>query len=410
LENEGMSTTSTRLNRHLESAQPSATYRMMDRVTARKATGASVISLTAGEPDFDTPAHIREAAVQAIRSGHTRYTPVAGIRPLREAIAEKFMRENGVTDVQWQDTIVCSGGKQVIFNALAATLDLGDEVIVPAPYWVSYPEMVSMCGATPVIATCGADSGFKLTPELLRESITSKTRWLILNSPSNPTGAVYSQPELAALANVLLEYPDVLVLSDDIYEHLIFDGAPFHTIASVEPRLRSRTVTMNGVSKAYAMTGWRIGYATGPRWLLQAMEKLQGQQTSGACSISQHAALAALRGPQEFIEQARSVFQRRRDSTISTLNAIPAISCDTPKGAFYVFASCAAMIGKRSAGGKLLESDEDVATALLDEVGVGVVPGSAFGLGPYIRIAYAIDDESLARACSLMADFCSSLS
>jgi aspartate aminotransferase len=267
-----------------------------------------------------------------------------------------------------------------------------------------------MCGATPVIATCGADSGFKLTPELLRESITSKTRWLILNSPSNPTGAVYSQPELAALANVLLEYPDVLVLSDDIYEHLIFDGAPFHTIASVEPRLRSRTVTMNGVSKAYAMTGWRIGYATGPRWLLQAMEKLQGQQTSGACSISQHAALAALRGPQEFIEQARSVFQRRRDSTISTLNAIPAISCDTPKGAFYVFASCAAMIGKRSAGGKLLESDEDVATALLDEVGVGVVPGSAFGLGPYIRIAYAIDDESLARACSLMADFCSSLS
>lgn len=405
-----MSTTSTRLNRHLESAQPSATYRMMDRVTARKATGASVISLTAGEPDFDTPAHIREAAVQAIRSGHTRYTPVAGIRPLREAIAEKFMRENGVTDVQWQDTIVCSGGKQVIFNALAATLNLGDEVIVPAPYWVSYPEMVSMCGATPVIATCGADSGFKLTPELLRESITSKTRWLILNSPSNPTGAVYSQPELAALANVLLEYPDVLVLSDDIYEHLIFDGAPFHTIASVEPRLRSRTVTMNGVSKAYAMTGWRIGYATGPRWLLQAMEKLQGQQTSGACSISQHAALAALRGPQEFIEQARSVFQRRRDSTISTLNAIPAISCDTPKGAFYVFASCAAMIGKRSAGGKLLESDEDVATALLDEVGVGVVPGSAFGLGPYIRIAYAIDDESLARACSLMADFCSSLS
>jgi aspartate aminotransferase len=404
-----MSTTSTRLNIHLENAQPSATYRMMDRVAARKASGGSVISLTAGEPDFDTPAHIREAAIQAINAGHTRYTPVSGIRPLREAIARKFSSENGLIDVQWQDTIVCGGGKQVIFNALAVTLNLGDEVIVPAPYWVSYPEMVSMCGATPVIATCGADSGFKLTPEILRKSISQKTRWIILNSPSNPTGAVYTHAELTALAAVLLDYPDVLVLTDDIYEHLIFDGRPFHTIAAVEPRLRSRTLTMNGVSKAYAMTGWRIGYATGPSWLLQAMEKLQGQQTSAASSISQHAALAALEGPQDFIPHARAVFQKRRDATVSALNAIPGISCDTPAGAFYVFASCAGLIGKRSAGGLLLNSDEDVATALLDEVGVGVVPGSAFGLGPYIRIAYAIDDASLAQACSLISDFCSSL-
>ncbi len=255
------------LNVHLAKAQPSSTYQMMDRVAARRASGAAVISLSAGEPDFDTPKHICEAAIDAIRAGHTRYTPVSGIRSLREAVAEKFRTENNL-DVQWQDTMVCSGGKHVIYNALAATLNEGDEVIVPAPYWVSYPEMVQMVGARPVIVSCGSESDFKLTPEVLRRAITARTRWLILNSPSNPTGAVYTREDLAALAEVLLEHPDILVLSDDIYEHLIFDGATFHTIASVEPRLQPRTLTMNGVSKAYAMTGWRIGFGTGPRWLL----------------------------------------------------------------------------------------------------------------------------------------------
>ncbi|MGH8394044.1 MAG: pyridoxal phosphate-dependent aminotransferase, partial [Pseudomonas sp.] len=279
-----MSTDIQRLNPRLASAQPSATYRIMDRVAERRAQGAQIISLCAGEPDFDTPAHIREAAIQAIETGHTRYTQVAGARALREAVAAKFRRENGL-DVSWQDTLVCNGGKQVIYNALAATLNEGDEVIVPAPYWVSYPEMVQLCGGEARIVTCDADSGFKLTPEALAAAMTPQTRWLILNSPSNPTGAVYSQDDLRALAEVLLAHPQVLILADDIYEHLIFDGQAFHTLAQVEPRLAPRTLTMNGVSKAYAMTGWRIGFATGPRWLLEAMEKLQGQQTSGACSI-----------------------------------------------------------------------------------------------------------------------------
>ncbi|MCD7082972.1 pyridoxal phosphate-dependent aminotransferase, partial [Pseudomonas sp. MAFF 311095] len=265
----------------------------MDRVAARRAEGATIISLCAGEPDFDTPEHIREAGIDAIRNGHTRYTQVAGVRALREAVAGKFRRENGL-DVTWQDTLVSNGGKHVIYNALAATLNEGDEVIVPAPYWVSYPEMVELCGGTAKILACGEQDGFKLTPAALEQAINPSTRWLILNSPSNPTGAVYSRQALQALAEVLLKHPHVLVLADDIYEHLVFDGQVFHTLAQVEPRLASRVLTMNGVSKAYAMTGWRIGFATGPRWLLEAMEKLQGQQTSGASAISQHAAIAAL--------------------------------------------------------------------------------------------------------------------
>jgi aspartate aminotransferase len=395
-----------RLNVHLASAQPSATYRVMDRVAAKRATGAKVISLSAGEPDFDTPAHIRAAAIDAINAGHTRYTQVAGMRSLREAIEQKFRAENGLT-CTWQDTLVCSGGKQVIYNALAATLNAGDEVIVPAPYWVSYPEMVQMCGGRAVIATCDSTSGFKLTPGKLEAAITTKTRWLILNSPSNPTGAVYSREELRELANVLLRHPQVLVLSDDIYEHLIFDGAEFCTIAEVEPRLAERTVTMNGVSKAYAMTGWRIGFCTGPRWLLEAMEKLQGQQTSGASSISQHAALAALTGPQDFIQTSRRVFQGRRDLMVRALNAMPGLHCDTPAGAFYAFASCDGLIGKRSPGGTPFATDEDVALALLEEAGVAVVQGSAFGLGPYIRIAYALDDQALQQACDAIGRFAS---
>lgn len=392
-----MSTAET-LNRHLAAAKPSATYQMIDRVAARRATGAKVISLSAGEPDFDTPAHICEAAVSAIRAGYTRYTQVAGLRLLREAVATKFRNENGL-DVSWQDTIVCSGGKQVIFNALAATLNEGDEVIVPAPYWVSYPEIVALCGAAPIIIPCGEASGFKLTPAALAAAISPRTRWVILNSPSNPTGAVYSREELSALAEVLLAHPHVLVLSDDIYEHLIFDGAAFHTLAQVEPRLASRTLTMNGVSKAYAMTGWRIGFATGPRWLLDAMEKLQGQQTSGASSISQHAALAALTGPQNFIETSRGIFQQRRDLAARMLNETPGMSCRTPAGAFYTFASCAGLIGRTTPAGTLLKTDEDVAIALLEECDVAVVHGSAFGLGPYIRFAYALDIDTLKNAC-----------
>ena len=402
-----MSAPLQQLNVHLAAAQPSATYRMIDRVAERRATGAKIVSLSAGEPDFDTPEHVRNAAIAAIRAGHTRYTQVAGLRALREAVAAKFKSENRL-DVSWQDTIVCSGGKQVIFNALAATLNLGDEVIVPAPYWVSYPEMAQLSGAKAVIVPCSEATGFKLTPQALASAITSRTRWVILNSPSNPTGAVYSRGELQALGEVLLAHPDVLVLSDDIYEHLIFDGARFHTLAEVEPRLAARTLTMNGVSKAYAMTGWRIGFATGPRWLLEAMEKLQGQQTSGACSISQHAALAALTGPQDFVRETRSVFERRRDSMVEMLNKTFGLHCATPGGAFYAFASCEGLIGRTTAGGTKLITDEDVALALLDEANVAVVQGSAFGLGPYIRIAYALDDGALQGACLAIQAFCRS--
>jgi len=402
-----ISTDIQRLNQRLASAQPSATYRIMDRVAERRAQGATIISLCAGEPDFDTPAHVRAAAIQAIEAGHTRYTQVAGVRSLREAVAAKFRRENGL-QVTWADTLVCSGGKQVIYNALAATLNEGDEVIVPAPYWVSYPEMVQLCGGQTRIVTCDAE--FKLTPALLAAAITPHTRWLILNSPSNPTGAVYSRAELQALAEVLLANPHVLILADDIYEHLIFDDQAFFTLAQVEPRLAARTLTMNGVSKAYAMTGWRIGFATGPRWLLEAMEKLQGQQTSGACSVSQQAALAALEGPKDFIGQSRAAFQGRRDLLVEQLNATPGLECATPAGAFYVFANCAGLLGRTSAGGRVLHTDEDVAHALLDEANVAVVPGSAFGLAPYIRIAYALDEASLLAACKAIRGFCEAVS
>ncbi|MFF5864448.1 pyridoxal phosphate-dependent aminotransferase [Pseudomonas sp. NPDC012596] len=393
------------LNRRLEAAKPSATYKIIDRVAARRAEGAKIISLCAGEPDFDTPEHIRTAAISAINNGQTRYTQVAGLRALREAIARKYQRENGL-DISWQDTLVCSGGKQVIFNALAATLNEGDEVVIPAPYWVSYPEMVELCGGESRIVACGAESSFKLTPQALAEAIGPNTRWLILNSPSNPTGAVYDRDELQALAEVLLAHPQVLILADDIYEHLIFDNRDFLTLAQVEPRLAARTLTMNGVSKAYAMTGWRIGFATGPRWLLEAMEKLQGQQTSGACSISQHAAIAALDGPKDFIAHSREVFERRRDFMVELLNQAPGISCEVPGGAFYAFADCSGLIGKRSPAGCELINDEAVALALLEEANVAVVQGSAFGLSGYLRIAYALDDDSLRAACQAIHRFC----
>ncbi|MFM0646654.1 pyridoxal phosphate-dependent aminotransferase [Paraburkholderia bryophila] len=404
-----MATSLNELNRFLASARPSATYGVMDRVAARRAQGADVISLSAGEPDFDTPAHVREAGIAAIRHGHTRYTQVAGMRALREAVADKFRRENGL-DTDWRQTIVCNGGKQVIFNAIAATLNEGDEVVIPAPYWVSYPEIVQLCGGKSVVVECGVKSGFKITPALLEGAITTRTRWLILNSPSNPTGAVYSRGELEALAEVLLSHPHVMVLSDDIYEHLIFDGLTFFTLAQVEPRLRERVLTMNGVSKAYAMTGWRIGFGTGPKWLIDAMEKLQGQQTSGASTISQHAALAALNGSRQFVWESRSVFQHRRDHLVREINATEGLRCEVPQGAFYAFASCEGLIGKVTAGGRRLLSDEDVVNALLDEAGVATVHGSAFGLGPYVRIAYALDSATLQRACEAIGRFCERVS
>ncbi|MHA1129087.1 MAG: pyridoxal phosphate-dependent aminotransferase, partial [Alphaproteobacteria bacterium] len=309
-------------------------------------------------------------------------------------------------NVHWRDTIVCSGGKQVIFNALAATVDEGDEVIIPAPYWVSYPEIVQLCGGVTVSVPCPASSGFKMTPDSLEAAITARTKWLILNSPSNPTGAVYSYDELLALAEVLLAHPNILVLSDDIYEHLIFDGLSFHTMVQVEPRLKDRVLTMNGVSKAYAMTGWRIGYGAGPSWLIDAIEKLQGQQTSGACTISQHAALAALIGPQDYINEAREIFQRRRDMVVQLLSEAQGLACPTPQGAFYAFPSCKGLLGKTSSAGKHLGTDEDVAAALLDEAGVAVVHGSAFGLAGHFRVAYALDDVSLRKACVAIGNFC----
>ncbi|WP_409076569.1 pyridoxal phosphate-dependent aminotransferase (plasmid) [Pantoea sp. C3] len=393
------------LNRNLASVKGSATYRIMDKVAERKAQGKPIISLSAGEPDFPTPRHICAAAMMAIQDGHTRYTQVAGLRELRQAVALKFRNENAL-EVSWQETLISSGGKQVIYNALAATLNDGDEVIIPAPYWVSYPEMVQLCGGKPVTVNCENDTGFKLTSGALEAAITEKTRWIILNSPSNPTGAVYSEAELKALGDVLLRYPQVLILSDDIYEHLIFDNAKFSTLAAVVPALKYRTLTMNGVSKAWAMTGWRIGFCAGPLWLINAMEKLQGQQTSGASSISQHAALAALTGPKDFLATSREAFTTRRDLMIRMVNSAPGLFCTMPQGAFYAFANCSALIGKTSAGGALLNSDEDVATALLNEKGVSVVHGSAFGLALYIRIAYAIDEASLEKACQLIIDFC----
>ncbi|WP_215845040.1 pyridoxal phosphate-dependent aminotransferase [Candidatus Pantoea bituminis] len=393
------------LNRYLERGKPSATYRIMDKVAELKVQGRNVISLSAGEPDFPTPKHICAAAMMAIQNGHTRYTQVAGLRSLREAVVRKFRLDNGL-DVSWQETLICNGGKQVIYNALAATLNDDDEVIIPAPYWVSYPEMVQLCGGTPVTVACGQESGFKITPELLEATITPRTRWIILNSPSNPTGAVYSREELTALGKVLLNHPQILILSDDIYEHLIFDDIEFATMAAVMPELKDQILTMNGVSKAWAMTGWRIGFCAGPRWLISAMEKLQGQQTSGASSISQHAALAALTGPRDFLATSRQAFSARRDLMVRMLNSAPGLRCDTPQGAFYAFADCSALIGKTSAAGRYFATDEDVATALLEEKGVSVVHGSAFGLGPYIRIAYAIDNISLEKACQLIIEFC----
>lgn len=385
--------------------KPSATVAMTGRAAELKAEGRDIIALSAGEPDFDTPEHIREAGKAAIDAGHTRYTTVDGIAELKRAICDKFARENGLEYTPDQVS-VASGGKQILFNALLATVNPGDEVIIPAPYWVSYPDIVALAGGTPVILPCPAEDGFRLTPDALRAAITPRTKWLILNSPSNPSGAAYDAAQMKALTDVLLDFPQVWVLTDDIYEHLVFDGFTFTTPAQVEPRLKDRTLTMNGASKAYAMTGWRIGYGAGPKELIKAMAKLQSQSTSNPSSISQYAALAALTGPQDYIETSREAFQRRRDLVVAGLNECPGITCPTPHGAFYVYPSIEGLIGTVSAGGTPITDDEAFATALLDETGVAVVFGAAFGLSPHFRVSYAAGDDTLREAIRRIRAFC----
>jgi aspartate aminotransferase len=392
----------------LARVKPSPTVAVTGKALQMKAEGRDVIGLGAGEPDFDTPDAIKEAAIRAIREGRTKYTAVDGIPELKAAIAAKFARENGLSYTAAQIS-VGTGGKQVLYNALMATLNPGDEVIVPAPYWVSYPDMVLLAGGTPVPVIGPMEQGYKITPEALDAAITPKTKWVLFNSPSNPTGAAYSRDEVAALTRVMLRHPHVWVLSDDMYEHLVFDDFRFSTPAEVEPALMSRTLTVNGVSKAYAMTGWRIGYAGGPVELIRAMAKVQSQSTSNPCSISQWAAVEALNGPQDFLAPNRVLFQRRRDLVVGMLNAAPGVHCPTPEGAFYVYPSIAGCLGKTSAGGARIDDDEAFVTALLEETGVAVVHGAAFGLSPHFRVSYAAADDTLREACARIVSFCQAL-
>jgi aspartate aminotransferase len=392
----------------LSRVKPSATIAVTQKARELKAQGRDVIGLGAGEPDFDTPDNVKNAAIEAIRRGETKYPPVSGIAPLREAIAAKFKRENGL-DYKPEQTIVGTGGKQILFNAFMATLNPGDEVVIPAPYWVSYPEMVAICGGTSVFAATTIDNGFKLTAEALEKAITPKTKWLILNSPSNPSGAAYTEAELKAIADVLLRHPHVWTLTDDMYEHLTYGDFVFKTIAQVEPALYERTVTMNGVSKAYAMTGWRIGYAAAPVHLIKAMDMIQGQQTSGACTIAQWASVEALNGPQDFVRKNKAIFQARRDLVVSMLNQARGITCPSPEGAFYVYPSCEGLIGRKTASGKLIDSDETFCSELLEAEGVATVFGGAFGLGPNFRISYATSEALLEEACTRIQRFTASL-
>ncbi|MEO1747496.1 MAG: pyridoxal phosphate-dependent aminotransferase [Pseudomonadota bacterium] len=389
----------------LARVKPSATIAVSTKARELKTAGHNVIGLGAGEPDFDTPDNIKAAAVDAISRGETKYTAVPGIIELREAISAKFKRENGL-DYAPEQVIVGTGGKQVLYNAFGATLNAGDEVIIPAPYWVSYPDMVLLNGGEPVFVQTTLENNFKLTAEALEAAITPKTKWFIFNSPSNPSGAAYSKDELKALTDVLVKHPHVWVLTDDMYEHLCYGDFEFYTPAQLEPKLYERTLTMNGVSKAYAMTGWRIGYAGGPLELIKAMTKVQGQQTSGTCSIAQWASVEALNGTQDFIPKRRAIFQERRDLVVSMLNQANGIECPMPEGAFYVYPSCAGLMGKTAPSGKVMESDEDFVTELLEAEGVAVVHGSAFGLGPNFRISYATSTQALTDACERIQRFC----
>jgi aspartate aminotransferase len=388
--------------------QPSPTLAVTQKARDLKAAGKDVIGLGAGEPDFDTPENIKEAAIAAIRRGETKYTAVEGIPELRKAIAGKFKRENGL-DYAPAQTFVSPGGKSIIYTAMLATLNPGDEVIVPAPYWVSYPDIVLLAGARPVIVEASMENGFRLTPEALEAAITPKTKWLIFNQPSNPTGACYSEAQLKALTDVLVRHPNVWILADDMYEHLVYGGFKFRTVAEIEPRLYGRTLTMNGVSKAYAMTGWRIGYCAGPEPLIKAMAKLQSQAATNATSISQWAAVEALNGPQDFIAERAKAFEERRDLVVSMLNQASGIQCPTPEGAFYVYPSVRKLIGKTAPNGKIIATDEDFANELLETECVAVVHGAAFGSSPFFRISYATSTKLLEEACSRIQRFCASL-
>ena len=392
----------------LSRVKPSATMVVTQKARDLKATGRDVISLSVGEPDFDTPDNIKEAAIAAIRRGETKYPPVLGIPPLREAIAKKFQRENGL-DYKASDVIVGTGGKQILYNAFLVTLNKGDEVIIPAPFWVSYPDMVLLNGGEPVIVPTRLEDGYKLKPEALEKAITPRTKWIILNSPSNPSGAAYTRDELKALTDVLVSHPHVWVLSDDMYEHLVYGDFIFTTPVQIEPSLKPRTLTMNGVSKAYAMTGWRIGYAAGPAELIKAMDMVQGQQTSGACTIAQWASVEALTGPQDFIPVRRRAFEERRDLVVSMLNQAKYIKCPKPEGAFYVYPSVAGAIGKTAPSGNVIGTDEDFVTELLGETGVAVVHGSAFGAGPNFRVSYATSLGQLEDACKKIQTFTAAL-
>lgn len=392
----------------LHAVKPSPTMAITAKAAEMKAAGKDVIGLGAGEPDFDTPEHIKQAAIEALKKGDTKYTPVAGTPALKGAIIAKFKRENNLTYAKNQ-VLAGVGAKQVIFNAFLATLDAGDEVIIPAPYWVSYPDMVIVAEGKPAIVICHEENDFKITPEQLENSITERTRWVILNSPSNPTGMAYTEAELKALAAVLLKHPHVMIMADDIYEHLTYDGFRFKTIAEVEPKLFDRTLTVNGVSKAYSMTGWRIGYAGGPAWLIAAIADLQSHSTSNPCSIAQAASVAALNGPQDFLVAWRAAFQRRRDLVVGLLEASPLLSCKVPHGAFYVFPNCAKTFGKRTPAGKLIADSGDLCTYLIEEALVAAVPGSAFGLEGYFRISTAKSDADLTEACARIVKACAAL-
>ena len=396
------------LSQTLARVKPSPTIAVTTKAAELKAAGKDVIGLGAGEPDFDTPQNIKDAAIAAIQAGKTKYTAVDGIPELKQAICAKFARENGLTYKPSQIS-VGTGGKQTLYNALVATLNPGDEVIIPAPYWVSYPDMVLLAGGEPVVVTGPLQTGYKITAEMLEAAITPKTKWFIFNSPSNPTGAGYSRAELKSLTDVLLRHSHVWVMSDDMYEHLAYDGFEFCTPAEVEPALYDRTLTCNGVSKAYAMTGWRLGYAAGPEPLIAAMAKVQSQSTSNPCSISQWAAVEALNGPQDYIAMSRIAFQARRDLVVALLNAADGITCPTPEGAFYVYPSIAGCIGKTSAAGTQITNDEVFATALLEETGVAVVFGAAFGLSPNFRVSYATSEQALTEACTRIQRFCTGL-
>ncbi len=393
-----------RLNR----ISPSQTIAISTKARALKAEGRDIISLSAGEPDFDTPAHIKQAAIAAINAGDTKYTDVAGTTALRQAIVAKFKRDSGI-DYKPEEIIVSTGGKQVIFNAMLATVQAGDEVVIPTPCWVSYPDIVALAEAKPVFVPCSQNNGFKMRAEDLEAAITPKTKWVFLNSPSNPTGAAYSAADLRPICDVLLKHPDVWVFTDDIYEKLVYDGFKPATIVEVEPRLRDRTLTMNGCSKAYAMTGWRIGFSGAPLALTKAMDKLQSQSTSNTSSVSQAAAVAALTGPEDDIAKMVEVYKARRDLVVEMLNAAPGLVCSKPEGAFYVFPSMQGCIGKTTEKGKKIETDEDFVIALLDEEGVAAVHGSAFIYPGYFRISYATSTEALREACTRIQRFCAGL-